>query len=553
MTYDKLYSSKETPQNEPIPGSSQIKNSAGGYSFEVSDWTRFDRFLILGSEVGTYYIGDRELTKENVESVLKCIKANGREVIRRIVDVSESGRAPKNEPALFALAACTASDDKEVRKMAWDVMPRVARTGTHLFQFVRFRKVFGGWGRLARQGVSKWYTAKSPEQLAYQVMKYQQRDGVSHRDVLRLAHTSDVEKNSLRNLSAIFSAITHKDGGEVKNDRTKVGVNRMVNAPGVQSLIAENRLPKIFEGVFKAREASEVNDVVSVIREYGLTREMIPTQWLDSPEVFEALFDKMPMTAMVRNLGQMSKIGVLTPMSDISKEVVRRLTDVKAIEGARLHPLNLLVARKTYGQGRGMKGSSQWTTVPQVVDALEEAMRLSFDTVEPTNRNFVLGVDVSSSMEYNMTINGMVSAAEAATVMALVTAKNEPNYFIGGFATQFKNLGITAKDTFESALRKTTKHNFGGTDCSVPILHAMKHSIKAEVFMVLTDNETWAGRIHPSQALKQYRRESGINAKMVVVGMTSNKFSIADPDDAGMLDVVGMDMSVPSVVSGFVR
>jgi 60 kDa SS-A/Ro ribonucleoprotein len=553
VSYDKLYSEKITPQYEPIPGSTQIKNNAGGYVYGITDWQRLDRFLILGSEAGSYYVSAKEMTKDNVESVKRCVKANGREVIRRLVEISEAGRAAKNEPALFVLAMCTAADDKEVRKEAWAVMPKVARTGTHLFQFVKYREIFGGWGRLAREGISAWYTGKSPDKLAYQLLKYQQRDGVSHRDILRLAHTSGPLKNSLRDLSAIFSAITHPDGGEVKNNRTKIGVNKQTTQPGLQFLVDEKRLPSVFEGVMLAKQATSSGEVGDLILRYGLTREMIPTKWLDDPVVFNALFQDMPMTAMVRNLGQMSKIGLLTPMSNVSKEVVRRLTDVEIIRKSRLHPLNLLVARKTYGQGRGVKGNGEWTTVPQVVDALEEAMTLSFDFVEPTRKNYVFGVDVSSSMESAMTMNGMVSAAEAATVMALVCVKTEPNYFVGGFSDRFKNLNISARDTYESALGKTTRQNFGSTDCAVPILHAMNNKIDADVFVVLTDNETWCGNVHPVQALKQYRQQTGRNAKMVVVAMTASKFSIADPNDAGMLDVVGMDTSVPSVIAGFVR
>ena len=42
-----------------------------------------------------------------------------------------------------------------------------------------------------------------------------------------------------------------------------------------------------------------------------------------------------------------------------------------------------------------------------------------------------------------------------------------------------------------------------------------------------------------------------LTLKMVVVGMTSSEFTIADPDDAGMLDVVGFDASAPRVISDF--
>ena len=35
--------------------------------------------------------------------------------------------------------------------------------------------------------------------------------------------------------------------------------------------------------------------------------------------------------------------------------------------------------------------------------------------------------------------------------------------------------------------------------------------------------------------------------------MEANDFTIADPDDAGMLDVVGFDTAAPSVMSDFIR
>ena len=39
----------------------------------------------------------------------------------------------------------------------------------------------------------------------------------------------------------------------------------------------------------------------------------------------------------------------------------------------------------------------------------------------------------------------------------------------------------------------------------------------------------------------------------VVVGMTSNGLTLADPNDRGMLDVVGFDTTVPAVIADFVR
>ena len=71
--------------------------------------------------------------------------------------------------------------------------------------------------------------------------------------------------------------------------------------------------------------------------------------------------------------------------------------------------------------------------------------------------------------------------------------------------------------------------------------------------MIYTDSETWAGHVHPSEALDRYRQATGIPAKLVVCGMVSNGFTIADPDDDGMLDVVGFDTAAPRVMADFAR
>ena len=94
---------------------------------------------------------------------------------------------------------------------------------------------------------------------------------------------------------------------------------------------------------------------------------------------------------------------------------------------------------------------------------------------------------------------------------------------------------------------------FGGTDCALPMLYAQAHKREIDTFVIYTDSETWAGDIHPVQALRDYRHASGIDARLVVVGMVSNGFSIADPNDPGMLDVVGFDTATPQLISDFAR
>ena len=128
------------------------------------------------------------MTRESAAAAERCLKLDGPRVVARIVEFSETGRAPKNDPALFVLAMALKTGDEPTRKAAEAAVPRVARIGTHLFRLAQFVEAFGGWGRRTRRAFREWYRNQTSDDLALQAIKYQSRDGWGHRDILRLAH-----------------------------------------------------------------------------------------------------------------------------------------------------------------------------------------------------------------------------------------------------------------------------------------------------------------------------------------------------------------------------
>lgn len=523
MTYARELTN--TPQSEPILGreDAMAKNDAGGYAFKLDQWKKLERFLILGAEGGTYYVSQHTLTVRNAQNLIQCLKDDGTRTVQTIVDVSQAGRAPRNNAALFALALAMtpAYADADTRAQARHALSKVARIGTHLFYFLDEVNQLRGWGRLLRSAVADWYTERNPESLAYQLVKYQQRGGWSHRDALRLSHPVT---DSLAHI-ALFDYVTHDS--------------------------ISDALPRIVTGVELAKRAETADQIVGLIQEYSLTHEMIPNEFKREPEVWAAMLESMPMTAMIRNLGVMSANGLVTPMSDASSLIIDRLHDKDRIQKARVHPVTLLNALRTYDRGRGHRGSLTWNVDHNVSDALEDAFYLAFETIEPSNKRFMIALDVSSSMSWADLATMSLTAAEAAAAMALVTAKTEPKYVSMAFATRFREFPISKHDSIEAVTTRASRMNFGGTDCAQPMLYARDARMNIDTFVVYTDNETWAGRVQPVQALNQYRQASGINARLIVVGMTSSGFSIADPEDPGMLDVVGFDTSAPRVISEF--
>ena len=530
MTYLKtVFNKKATPQGQPIPGTAQVANSAGGYSFAVDDWTRLARFLVLGAEGGSYYATERTLALENAEAVRRCIGTDGPRVVREIVTVSEAGRAPKNDPALFALAMCAAFGDDDTRRKALAALPAVARIGTHLFHFAQYVDGMRGWGRGLRLAVGHWYAQMPADTLAYHAVKYGQRDGWSHRDLLRLSHP----KPTTEQHRTLYHWVTQ--GWE------SVGQQPHPD-PALRLVWAAER----------AKAVGTASEVAGLIREYRLPREAVPTQWLTAAEVWEALLEEMPLTALIRNLATLTRVGLLAPGSAATRKVVAEVADAERLRRARVHPIAVLSALKTYAQGHGERGGKTWAPVPAVVDALDAAFYASFGNVTPTGRRWLLALDVSGSMEIGQ-IAGVpgLTPRVASAAMALLTAATEAEHRFMAFSTQFVPLAVSPRQRLDDALKAVSSLPFSGTDCALPMVWALKNKVETDVFVVYTDSETWAGSVHPVQALRRYRDSMGIPARLIVCGMVSNGFSIADPDDAGMLDVIGFDTATPTLMSDF--
>ena len=394
--------------------------------------------------------------------------------------------------------------------------------------------------------MAAWYTQPA-DRLAYQAIKYGSRDGWAQRDLLRLAHPKAASEQ--------HQAILHwivKGWDSVGDEPHPDPVLRRIWA------------------VERARRAETVDEVARLVRTHRLPREVVPTRWLGEAVIWEALLETdMPTTALIRNLATLTRVGLLTPDSEATRRVVAHLGDQNRLRSARVHPIAVLAALKTYASGRGARGHNTWTPVARIVDALDGAFYATFQNVEPTRKRWLLALDVSGSMGSGMVAGVPGLTPRVATgAMALVTASTEPNYSIVAFSApgdkqyggQFGGgdpgltpLTISPRQRLDDVLTRMDQIPMGGTDCSLPMRWALDRKLKVDVFVVYTDSETWHGPIHPTQALRRYRERMGIPARLIVVAMIANGFSIADPEDAGMLDVVGFDTATPAVMADFVR
>ena len=155
----------------PDRGLKQVENSAGGYAWAVDDWTRLHRFLILGSEGGTYYAERAEADARERQGGRRCIAADGARRSRELVEVASGPRAEERSGAVRARDGRELGDEP-TRRAALAALPRVARIGTHLFHFAAVIKGSGAGAAAMRRRSARWYTTKPVEALAFQAIKY---------------------------------------------------------------------------------------------------------------------------------------------------------------------------------------------------------------------------------------------------------------------------------------------------------------------------------------------------------------------------------------------
>lgn len=521
-----------TPQTQAIPGreAEMARNNAGGFTFTLDKWGTLDRFIMIGSEGGNYYVGEKDVTKQSFTNALACIAEDGVRAVNRAVEYSVAGRAPKNDPALVVLALAAAKGSPEVQAAAYDALPKVARTGTHLFTFVSILNSMGKWNAAAKRGLSKWYTNRSIEKLAVQVLKYQSRNGWSHRDVLRLAHV--------------------KATNEVQNNLFKYVVK------GGEALSQGDAIPQLVVDFEFLKRADSAKDVVRLIEtNKDISWELVPTQFLKDKDVLMALLPSMGLTAVIRQLGKLTAAGVLAPMSEGSKLVMAKLSDAEALKAQRVHPITILQALKQYSAGHGERGSLVWSPNQRIVDSLNDSFYAAFGTLEKTDAGQYIAVDVSGSMSWDSSkVNGSPNlyARDVAACMAMAIARTSSNYFVGAFSGHIQEMKISPNMRLDNVLAVMARMSAGSTDCSLPMVDAKnKRMSGVDLFTVITDNETYAGRMQPVQALRDYRKAFNKTAKLCVIATSVSNFTIADPKDAGMMDIAGFDSAAPQIIADF--
>jgi len=662
----------------------QVLNCSGGYVWKLSTIEHVNRYLVLGGakDMGNYYKQADDVSHECALSVLQMIRNPDASQFVQLCDllkaVSIGGRAPKQEPVLLSVAAAIVfAKNTQEKEIAFETAKACIRIPTHLFMLAGFVRDLSmakptnkgkGWGTGFKRTMAHYYLSHTGRDLAFHMTKYQNREGWTHADMIRMLHINPAtladdgarlmfdyvmmkyarkpktpsektlatlasqkvaivpnpfkpltKAEFVEKLNAISTpqiptaasiaaarpaiappAVAQKTGAQTVaskvagfvsaltsvmpssasaakpaaaaakpaeddtfvvisgEDDDEAGSSQKKKGSSSQSQLQQVAfLLKHLHAIHEAGEKKDVPLACALIRSGRLVREHVPTTLFGSKEIWMTLLETMPLEALLRNLGKLTQIGVA---AEKHSEIVARLVNQTEVLKARIHPIKVLIASKVYTNGCGDSGSLTWTPNAYIGVALTDLFRMSYGAVTPTGKRIMLGIDVSGSMSSSVLGSKVLTCRDASIAMALLYLETETNVSAVAFSNTLTDLlapssrnRLTRGMTLQQALVATHGMNFSSTDCVLPIQHAIKHNLQIDAFIVITDNETYAPNEHPQNALIRYRELTGITAKLIVLGMTGNCFTIVDPTDRNTLNLAGFDTSTPEIASMFMR
>lgn len=478
----------------------------------------------------------------------RFIEADPKRVVDIIVDVSVSGAPLKQSPCIFALARAVSKmtgDPKRDtnnadpvtigRAYALEKAPLVLRTLQHVFEFLEYcrRQRGGGPGlhRALTRAIGDDYNKAE-----YQFLKYRQRNGWTVRDLLRWARP----KATSDEMNGLFAWAVNP-----QSEKARAAVAASPRLAAFEKLQAGGLSP---------------DEIAALVKEHRLTHEQVPNDVLNQPETLKALLPEMPLTALIRNLRRLTIGGVLNDKTENREQVATvkaKLENKEAIQKARVHPLRILMADVQYRSGTDRQGRG-YTPSSQALGALENALELSYKALEPMGRNVVVAVDQSGSMGgfyYGGTeALGGLKPFEAGLALATVYKRTEPACTLLTYDTKTVHHALSNNVTFNE-LKSKLGCPGGATDCSSPLkwLLNKQDEIDPEVVILITDNETWAGRTHVVEALTQLRKKSKHPIAFIVAAVTATASTVADPNDPDSLEIVGFDPTVPEAIAAHVK
>lgn len=468
-----------------------------------------------------------------------------------------SHKCCKFYPVAYVLAKCARCSDKNVSKQAYLLLPKVCKTPSHLFMFHFYCKHacnLKGWPRTHRRHIAAWYT-ENPEyqndflQLARHVTKYRCRHGISHRKVIRSCHPKPPNEK----FDFIFRYVAK---GLKKADAKysgQVSVATRVFSGECEDFIRDYE-------TMKSGRAS-LDHVIKTIKIWRLTWEHVPATFLELPEVWKTLLlqTQMPVTALIRNLVKMTRLGILQPDSEGERMVCTKLNDPNILEQTKIHPFHVLTALAAYRRGKKEKRGKAltWAVSDRIMQALYQFF-LHSHALSPTEKRLLLAIDVTMEMEKPVG-SSCLTTKEAAVGLAVALHQNAnkaETVTFGKVTNKFEiqpqnqsafDIESTLESIHHQTAEETVKPNY-----SSPFMHAKQKSEGYDGLILLTSQVNAEEATTIRNSFQEYKKENNPQAKCVIITYCHSEH-VGSENDSDILEVEGVDSCAAKDMMDFIN
>ena len=505
---------------------STVRNHEGEPAFLRGAKERTIQVMTTNTLDGTFYASKSEVREGTVEALESMMQADPEFLAKAAVYARNNGLlqlAP-----ILGLAVLSKAEDKKWFKAAF---PHIICTPDNLRDFVSVCKsgeIRTGLGGVAYEAVKEWLSTISE----FHAIKYSGNTRSERKN------GTVVNKFSLKDMVTLARP---KPENEDMDERFR-WITRGA-AKGAE--IVHNPRIKAYEALKKAETDEER---CALIKEGGLPWEVvIPSVPHMSPELWEALMTQMPYMALLRNINNLSKNGVLKSEDNV-EYLVGRLTDAEAIKKAKILPFRLYEAYVAY---ENMYGEDS-----RIADALEEALEASFVNMPDLPGEVAIGSDVSGSMGGTISEKGVTRYIDICGVFTgALLKKASGRVHALPFNYDVVKVDVSGQDRILTTANKIVQKCGGGTALGAPIENLMKRGQSVDTFIGITDNEDWAygsGRAVNGSFLnswRKYRASVNPNAQAYLVRIDPYAESVAPQGEPGVHFIYGWSDNVPAYIA----
>jgi len=471
---------------------------------------------------------------------------------------NKEGVLVEKRALLLVINQCLKIDCVATKTAVYNSLNKIINTSEDLFDFIFYhRRVFRkrprGMGAGMRRFLKKWYLSQDPYDLALEVCRVRGRHHWSHKDIIILAKVATKDPA----LSSVLKAVVKS----LDKARDEYG-DKPEAQPVLEYLACVQQIKRCGQ--------SDQEAAVRLIDKHSFDIDILPSELLSQPRVWEHAVHRLPMTRVLDHLKTMARKGYLSSQSHpVLNQVLQCIRDPLALTASRLQPAEILsvlarvessfaeppAARKENNQNIRIPAPH-----PSLVEGLSRMMNNSFNNVPKTigtPHKILVCIDCRPGLfEHGCWGSWSLKCSKAAavTILSLKASGADMTLITMESDNKVTRIPVDDEDSVSSLVEKwRIVLEPRVVDPSYILSWSREENEKFSSIVIITDSHTHLEKERVWRELETYRNINSQTVRMTFIALACKELCLADQTDPGMLDIAGWGPDLVRVLLAFVR